>query len=209
MQKILLLVTAAIVLVFAPVSAQAITIGGDFSDWTGIGSVVTDSNDTGGDLVDYLDIRMTEDATNLYLYYQTVGNIDFGANAWRYNMLFDTDQLTSTGCNSTFNPNLVVGADYLLQGGTLFVKAGGPTDHGWNWTNLGMQSFNVVGKQAEFSFAKSTIGSPAILDLQGFGDNATTADYTAKGTYPIPEPTSLLLLGSGVVGLIGFARKKK
>ena len=40
-------------------------------------------------------------------------------------------------------------------------------------------------------------------------DSATYADFTVSGTSPIPVPAAAWLFGSGLVGLVGMARRKK
>ncbi len=47
-----------------------------------------------------------------------------------------------------------------------------------------------------------------LLDTWGSGTGAAYFDDAYADTVPIPEPTSLILLGSGLVGLFGIARKK-
>lgn len=42
-----------------------------------------------------------------------------------------------------------------------------------------------------------------------WGDSADGAVYFDDATAAIPEPTSMLLLGSGLLGLLGLSRKKK
>ena len=40
-------------------------------------------------------------------------------------------------------------------------------------------------------------------------ESATYADFTVSGTSPIPVPAAAWLFGSGLVGLVGVARRKK
>ena len=46
--------------------------------------------------------------------------------------------------------------------------------------------------------------------LAWYGDNGSGNEiFIASPSEPIPEPTTMLLLGSGLVGLTGFRRKLK
>lgn len=68
---------------------------------------------------------------------------------------------------------------------------------GNNWTLLSLNS------SAPINAVKGRIN----IEVDGAGGNAFFD--TASVTYnPIPEPTSMLLLGSGLVGLLGFGRKR-
>ena len=41
-----------------------------------------------------------------------------------------------------------------------------------------------------------------------WGGGSRVYDVYAESTAPVPEPTTMLLLGSGLIGLVGFGRKK-
>lgn len=84
----------------------------------------------------------------------------------------------------------------------------GPTYNLWYQMELAVNLTGpVVGQyfRAEFtqaSWSSSTAVGPRICELDGYDtylDGSTTD--------PVPEPATMLLLGSGLVGLAGFRRK--
>jgi hypothetical protein len=56
----------------------------------------------------------------------------------------------------------------------------------------------IVGSEAFFGFSAGT---------GGWADYHDVIDFSLSGPSPVPEPSILLLLGAGLVGLAGFSRK--
>jgi hypothetical protein len=60
------------------------------------------------------------------------------------------------------------------------------------------------------SFLYENIGSLqyAVVDLGVFGDSGIKLEKIGHMSVPNPEPSTLLLLGAGIVGLVVYRRKK-
>jgi len=118
------------------------------------------------------------------------GGSTTASGAWT----FTTGSLTNNGCSSTstalftcamFTTNPTTGGATIVQGGT----------YSWTW------NYSAISASSIFSVGNVHVGAnynPA----KGLIVSQTGA------TSPIPEPGTLVLLGSGLVGLAGIMRRK-
>ena len=70
----------------------------------------------------------------------------------------------------------------------------------------------ILTNAAEFRGIEFATASIYAFELQGIGNPSPIFEnmqYTTRATTVTPEPASLVLLGTGLVGIAGFARRRK
>jgi len=124
------------------------------------------------------------------------GTVTIGAPA--------TGTKLTTGGSVTF---ALTGANYNVQYGSFLVK--GQPGLAWEFAGTGTYLDYVMTIDATYFGAPTYTGTPVFPGPDSIFDNVQGINMTMTITQvPVPEPATMLLLGSGLIGLAGFGRKK-
>lgn len=195
-----------------PVTDGAInTTGGnnDRSDWSATIAFPTDPDES--EAVDFASMTVAHDSTNFYLREQLYRNDGSGFLSGSQKILIDTDQDRATGYRGAAD-TFAVGAEYMIEGVSIFAYTGSGTDWGWNFIGSAVYDDFPLNDH-ELSFARSAIGSPtdfdfiAVSDFFGGGDAYVDgAQGGASGNWltytTVPEPGALTLALAAGLGLL-------
>ncbi len=175
--------------------ANAQTIDGNFSEWSSGEIIGTDpaANVNHTDVADWLTLWATFQNGNLLLSYQTVQNIDFNNNAWRYEVLLDTDSNPLTGYRGAAG-NYKLGADYMVEGGTIYRYTGTGTN--WSWSYVGTTTYAISGNLLEMAVPGASLGITAStwIKIQLVGNNAAGPDFVPKDIAGFSYPRDQVVL---------------
>ena len=123
-----------------------------------------------------------------------------------------TDSYIFAG-HSLFGPDIATATGQTLDASDLFdVPASGATVLGNSTVGLGEVSFDVAAGTSSGLYAVMFSGFPATSLSDDLANNISfstqNGSITVIGVAAVPEPSSLMLLGSGALTLVGFFRKK-
>jgi len=152
-------------------SGVNITLDGDASDWATIQAFSADAQEINAPnaRIDWIKAQLAHNKDTLYLAYQNHYPIDT-TKWWLWETYLDTDDNPKTG----YQLSTKLGAEYVLQGNTLYRYTG--TGEDWQWSPVKSLKHGIAGKFAEVAIPRKLINNPAKLRIAFFGNNASYVD---------------------------------
>ena len=131
----------------------------------------------------------------------TVSGDYVAANQWANvatvsDSFFDFNGAYFTGAwNDGLNINIQgLSGGTVLYNETIQVDHNGPTWFSANYIGINQLVISSYG------------GTQAVVS--GFGEHFAMDNFTFNETAPVPEPSTILLMGAGLLGLVGYNRKR-
>jgi hypothetical protein len=161
----------------APLGPVRIDIDGCFEDWAVVSPLLTDAEDAPDSAgPDWLDIRVTNDATSLYVRFGSANPFQLdGSPAWNYSRMLifvDTDANPATGYAVTGE----VGSELLVAGAELYRESAGVFNAGLLGPLAAAPRIAVIDCELAIPLARVFAATPGARELHLWFLNDETWD---------------------------------
>lgn len=160
---------------------KPIKLDGLLDDWAAPyadRAIRDDSGDVGDeDAIDFSRIMLAVHGQDLMVAFRNGRSVDFRRDAIHYRVFFDVDRDAATGYRLD-DPSFTVGAEYMLEGYTLYRYTGVAMD--WAWQRVALGSYASGNDTVELRLRTDELPSGLVGSrVLAWGDNAETDDFAS------------------------------